>query len=422
MQIATASASSAAVTASNNSNETPQLVEKKDGIYVESNNQSHKIQTEHCRNCMNIVINLQAKADEGNQGAIEMLGRVQEQMETLQKAQIDQRAERDPNAVGYAAPAKEESISLSGNARRRFANLARAAIARANNSMGRAGVQVSAPQDPTTKGSASSQKSSEESASKTDDHAGHGHGESETTQTESARSGHHSELTEADLEEIQKLSARDAEVRAHEQAHKSAAGSHGGAISLSYKQGPDGKRYAVEGEVPVDMSSVSGDPEATLAKMRQIQRAALAPAEPSSADRRVAARAAQKAAKAQREIMKGEDPKENPLKEKFGKDSETKTSGEGSTASTTASAANGEAEDRATAKQTSAVAAQPNQPSSSETSDVSGGPPKTSDSQGAPEVTTETLKQRNFGARGYTQSGHGSSGFTAKKGGLNVYG
>ena len=234
--------------------------------------------------------------------------------------------------------------------------------------------------------------------------------------------GQHKDLTEADLEEIQKLSARDAEVRAHEQAHKSAAGSHGGAISLSYKQGPDGKRYAVEGEVPVDMSSVSGDPEATLAKMRQIQRAALAPAEPSSADRRVAARAAQKAAKAQREIMKGEDPKENPLKEKFGKDDDTKISEEGSTASTNASAANDETGNRATAKQTSAVAAQPNQASHSENSDVSGEQPATGGSQDAPEVTTETLKQRNFGTKGYTQSGHGSSGFTAKTGGLNVYG
>ena len=422
MQIATASASSAAVTASNNSNETPQLVEKEDGIYVEINNQSHKIETEHCGPCVDVVGNLQAKADEGDQGAVEMLGRVQEQMETLQKAQLDQRAKSDPNAVGYAAPAKEESVSLSGSARRRFANLARAAAARTSVSKARVEVNEASSQEKPTNGSDVSENSEGQSAGKVDDHAGHGHGESETAHNESARGGQHKDLTEADLEEIQELSARDAEVRAHEQAHKSAAGSHGGAISLSYKQGPDGKRYAVEGEVPVDMSSVSGDPEATLAKMRQIQRAALAPAEPSSADRRVAARAAQKAAKAQREIMKGEDPKENPLKEKFGKDNETKASEEGSTASTTDSAANGEAENRVTAKETSAVAAQPNQSSNRETSDVSGEQPATGGSQGTPEVTTETLKQRNFGARGYTQSGHGSSGFTAKKGGLNVYG
>ena len=422
MQIATASSSSAAVTASNNSNETPQLVEKEDGIYVEINNQSHKIETEHCGPCVDVVGNLQAKADEGDQGAVEMLGRVQEQMETLQKAQLDQRAESDPNAVGYAAPVKEESVALSGTARRRFANLARAAAARAPVSKARVEAQDSASQNQPTQESPSSEEASEASASKKDDHAGHGHGESEATHNKSAPGGHHSDLTEADLEEIQKLSARDAEVRAHEQAHKSAAGSHGGAISLSYKQGPDGKRYAVEGEVPVDMSSVSGDPEATLAKMRQIQRAALAPAEPSSADRRVAARAAQKAAKAQREIMKGEDPKENPLKEKFGKDNETKASEEGSTASTTDSATNNEAASSATAKRNSDIAAQPNQPDGSASSSISAEQPAPSGSEGASEVTTETLKQKNIGTRGYTQSGHGSTGFTPKTGGLNVYG
>ena len=124
---------------------------------------------------------------------------------------------------------------------------------------------------------------------------GHGHGsgdESHTPTSEHAKRDH--DLSEADLEEIRELQQRDAEVRAHEHAHKNAAGSHGGAISLSYRQGPDGKRYAVEGEVPVDLSAVSDDPEATVAKMQQIQRAALAPAEPSSADRRVAAKAASK--------------------------------------------------------------------------------------------------------------------------------
>ena len=422
MQIATASASSAAVTASNNSNETPQLVEKEDGIYVEINNQSHKIETEHCGPCVDVVGNLQAKADEGDQGAVEMLGRVQEQMETLQKAQLDQRAKSDPNAVGYAAPAQEESVSLSGSARRRFANLARAAAARTSASKVRVEVNESPSQEQPTHGTDVSENSEGQSAGKTDDHAGHGHGESETAHNESARGGQHKDLTEADLEEIQKLSARDAEVRAHEQAHKSAAGSHGGAISLSYKQGPDGKRYAVEGEVPVDMSSVSGDPEATLAKMRQIQRAALAPAEPSSADRRVAARAAQKAAKAQREIMKGEEPKENPLKEKFGKDGDTRTSEEGSTASSTESGANNEAASSATAKETSDIAAQPNEPDGNVSSSISARQPAPSGSEDASEVTTETLKQKNIGTRGYTQSGHGSSGFTPKTGGLNVYG
>ena len=110
------------------------------------------------------------------------------------------------------------------------------------------------------------------------------------------------QLTEEELARVQDLKLRDAEVRAHEQAHKSAAGQHAGAISLTYQTGPDGRRYAVGGEVPVDLSPVRGDPAATLQKMQTIQRAALAPAEPSGADRAAAARAAQQASKAQAEL------------------------------------------------------------------------------------------------------------------------
>jgi len=110
------------------------------------------------------------------------------------------------------------------------------------------------------------------------------------------------QLTEEELAQVQELKLRDAEVRAHEQAHKSTAGQHAGAISLSYQTGPDGRRYAVGGEVPVDLSPVRGDPAATLQKMQTIQRAALAPAEPSGADRAAAARAAQQASKAQAEL------------------------------------------------------------------------------------------------------------------------
>ena len=77
---------------------------------------------------------------------------------------------------------------------------------------------------------------------------------------------------------------------------------HAGSASFSYETGPDGVLYAVGGEVSVDVSKVSDDPQATLDKMEQIQRAALAPAEPSAQDRQVAAQAAQKAAQALNEI------------------------------------------------------------------------------------------------------------------------
>lgn len=105
-------------------------------------------------------------------------------------------------------------------------------------------------------------------------------------------------------QEIQRLKARDREVRAHEAAHMAAGGSvvKGGA-HFQYKRGPDGVQYAVGGEVSIDASAES-TPEATLLKAERIRRAALAPADPSAQDRSVAASAAQMAAQARMEIGK----------------------------------------------------------------------------------------------------------------------
>lgn len=111
------------------------------------------------------------------------------------------------------------------------------------------------------------------------------------------------ELDQQQFEQVQELKQRDREVRQHEQAHLAAAGSHAqGGPSFSFQQGPDGKRYAVGGEVQIDTSPVAGDPQATIQKAQQIQAAATAPAEPSSQDRRVAAAAAQMASEARIEL------------------------------------------------------------------------------------------------------------------------
>ncbi|MGR8930189.1 MAG: putative metalloprotease CJM1_0395 family protein [Gammaproteobacteria bacterium] len=107
------------------------------------------------------------------------------------------------------------------------------------------------------------------------------------------------------VREVQALKDRDREVRTHEQAHLSAAG--GLALSgahFQYTTGPDGQRYAVGGDVSIDISEVPGDPEATIRKAETIRRAALAPAEPSEQDYRVAARASEMANKARVELFK----------------------------------------------------------------------------------------------------------------------
>lgn len=109
--------------------------------------------------------------------------------------------------------------------------------------------------------------------------------------------------SDADRQMISKLKARDREVRAHEAAHMAVGGAHAGGASYTYQIGPDGTRYAIGGEVPIDVSPVPGDPEATIRKMEQIKAAAMAPGEPSGADRRIAANADAARAKAQADLM-----------------------------------------------------------------------------------------------------------------------
>ena len=111
------------------------------------------------------------------------------------------------------------------------------------------------------------------------------------------------ELTEEEQKQVQELQARDREVRAHDQAHKTVGGPYAGAISYETQTGPDGREYAIGGEVQIDASPIPGNPEATVRKLDVVIRAALAPAEPSSQDFAVA-RAAQAARiQAQREVQ-----------------------------------------------------------------------------------------------------------------------
>lgn len=109
-------------------------------------------------------------------------------------------------------------------------------------------------------------------------------------------------VEQQETQEIAALAARDREVRAHEAAHAAVGGQYAGSPSYTFRRGPDGVNYAVGGEVSISTGGVPGDPEATLRKAQQVQRAALAPADPSSQDRRVAARAAQLAQQARVEI------------------------------------------------------------------------------------------------------------------------
>lgn len=107
---------------------------------------------------------------------------------------------------------------------------------------------------------------------------------------------------DAEMVQVRELAQRDREVRAHEQAHQSVGGQYTSGMSLEYERGPDGARYAVAGEVGIDTSRVANDPAATARKAEVIRSAALAPADPSSQDLKVAAQAQQMALQAQSDI------------------------------------------------------------------------------------------------------------------------
>ncbi len=116
---------------------------------------------------------------------------------------------------------------------------------------------------------------------------------------------------------LSRLKQRDAEVRAHEQAHIAAGGQHvSSGPQYEYQEGPDGRQYAVGGHVAIDASEIKGDPKASAEKARQVRRAALAPGEPSAQDRAVAAKAAsqeQQAERKEREQGLEEASGANPL-------------------------------------------------------------------------------------------------------------
>ncbi len=126
----------------------------------------------------------------------------------------------------------------------------------------------------------------------------------ENTATQAAGKTGAKQLQPSELAELQSLKVRDREVRAHEMAHAAAGGQYvTSGAQFSYQKGPDGRLYAVGGEVGISTSPVAGDPRATLQKAQTIMRAALAPAEPSSRDRQVAASAAAMLQQARAELQ-----------------------------------------------------------------------------------------------------------------------
>ncbi|MEC9260081.1 MAG: putative metalloprotease CJM1_0395 family protein, partial [Pseudomonadota bacterium] len=88
---------------------------------------------------------------------------------------------------------------------------------------------------------------------------------------------------QAEQRQIESMKERDQEVRTHEQAHATIGGQYAGSPQYDFQRGPDGQRYAIDGEVSIDVST-ENTPQQTIRKMQQVRAAALAPAEPSPQD------------------------------------------------------------------------------------------------------------------------------------------
>jgi len=111
-------------------------------------------------------------------------------------------------------------------------------------------------------------------------------------------------MTPEHTRQVRLLKQTDQKVRTHEQAHMAAGGGLVRGSSLTYQSGPDKQRYAVAGDVSIDIAP-GRTPEETIAKAQQIKAAALAPADLSTQDRRVAAEASQMEMQARLEMAQG---------------------------------------------------------------------------------------------------------------------
>lgn len=126
--------------------------------------------------------------------------------------------------------------------------------------------------------------------------------EEKKTQDQQTQNVQQEKLSPSEKQLVSELQTRDAQVRQHEAAHKS-AGAPTGAASYTYQKGPDGKMYAIGGEVDVAMKS-GATPEETIQNAQAVIAAAMAPSDPSPQDHAVASSARMMMLKAQQEKNK----------------------------------------------------------------------------------------------------------------------
>lgn len=126
--------------------------------------------------------------------------------------------------------------------------------------------------------------------------------DSESTRAQDEKGDSSEGLTADEEKQVRELKDTDTRVRAHEMAHKAAAGSlAAGGPYYDLQQGPDGQNYAVGGEVPIRLPETTDYKEA-IKDAQQAERAALAPADPSPDDYAAAAAFRQRALEARAKL------------------------------------------------------------------------------------------------------------------------
>jgi len=115
------------------------------------------------------------------------------------------------------------------------------------------------------------------------------------------------ELTLREQLEVKRLEQVERSVHEHERSHLRAARDLAiSSPSFDYQRGPDGKEYAVGGEVNVSADFDFADAQGTIEKALKIRQAALAPNDPSPKDRRAATEAKIVESKAYRKLNREE--------------------------------------------------------------------------------------------------------------------
>ena len=123
-------------------------------------------------------------------------------------------------------------------------------------------------------------------------------------------------LSDKDMAMIQELVKRDQEVRMHELAHSARGSGLTGSPSFVYQVGPDGKQYAIGGEVQIRIVP-GATPEESMSNAQQVISAATAPSNPSAADMQAAMMAQQMFLDAQRQMAQETKESQPSIAAKF---------------------------------------------------------------------------------------------------------